>query len=66
MKKVRSGVSFDHELLVALDKHAENLKELGVDRSELVNAILGDYLEENSSREAIWGSVTRRRVKARP
>ena len=65
VRKVRSGISFDRQLLEALDKHAVALKELGVDRSELVNAILTEYLDGNDSAEAVWGVISRRRIKER-
>lgn len=65
VKKVRSGVSFDCQLFEALDKHVVALKELGVDRSEVVNAILTEYLEGNDSAEAVWGVISKRRIKER-
>ena len=64
-KKVRAGVSFDGEVVVALDIHAKKLEELQVDRSEIVNAILDDYFEGNGTTESVWGMVSKRRVKRR-
>ncbi len=64
-RKVRSGVSFDPEVVGALDKHATILEGLGVNRSEVVNAILMEYFEENGSSEAVWGVVSKRRFKRR-
>ena len=65
VRKVRSGVSFDIELLGAIDKHAVALKDLGVDRSEVVNAILTEFLTSSGSDEEVWGVISRRRVRSR-
>ena len=59
------GVSFDPEIVDALDEHSEALKGLGVTRSEVVNAILMDFLEEADTNEAVWEAVSKRRVKKR-
>jgi metal-responsive CopG/Arc/MetJ family transcriptional regulator len=59
------GVSFDPEIVDALDQLSGAFKELGVTRSEVVNAILADFLEADSSNEAVWEAVSRRRVKKR-
>ena len=64
-RKVRIGVSFDRRLVDALDEHVQALKELGVDRSEAVNAILSGFLEESDTTEAVWEAVSRRRMKRR-
>jgi len=65
MKKVRMGVSFDPELEEALERHAATLKDLGVTKSEVVNAVLSQFLEENNTSEAVWGVVSRRRIRKR-
>lgn len=64
-KKVRAGVSFDVEVVAALNEHAKKLVELQVDRSEVVNAILEEYFEDNGTTEAVWDAVSKRRVKNR-
>jgi metal-responsive CopG/Arc/MetJ family transcriptional regulator len=64
-RKVRIGVSFDRRLVDALDEHVQALKELGVDRSEAVNAILSGFLEDSDTTEAVWEAVSRRRMKRR-
>ena len=64
-KKVRAGVSFDHELVEALNGHAKKLEELQVDRSEIVNAILDLYFEGNGTTESVWDTVSKRRVRRR-
>ncbi|MDG6898409.1 MAG: hypothetical protein JRN24_01590 [Nitrososphaerota archaeon] len=64
-KKIRAGVSFDGEVVAALDVHAKKLEELQVDRSEIVNAILDDYFEGNGTTESVWGTVSKRRIKRR-
>ena len=63
--KVRSGVSFDDDIAGTLDRHADSLRESGVTRSEVVNAVLADYLERSDSTEMIWEVVTKRRAKRR-
>ncbi len=64
-RKFRAGISFDSNLAKKLDFHAEKLEGLAVDRSEIVNAILSDYFEDNGSSEAVWDAVRKRRVKRR-
>lgn len=65
-RKTRAGVSFDPEIAEALDKHSRLLRELAVNRSEIVNAILAQHFEGNRSSEAVWEIVRkRRRVKRR-
>ncbi len=64
-KKVRMGVSFDPDLEDALGRHAEALKDLGVTRSEVVNAVLSEFFEDNDTSEAVWDVVSKRRVKRR-
>ena len=64
-RKVRAGVSFDSELASLIERHASQLKELGVNRSEVVNAILEDFFERGGTTEAVWEAVSRRRVKRR-
>jgi metal-responsive CopG/Arc/MetJ family transcriptional regulator len=63
--KVRAGVSFDPSLVAVLDEHAKKLATFQVDRSEIVNAILGDYLQGNGTTESIWGAVSKRRMSQR-
>ncbi|MDG6898408.1 MAG: hypothetical protein JRN24_01585 [Nitrososphaerota archaeon] len=64
-KKVRVGVSFDSELAVLIEHSASQLKELGVDRSEVVNAILAEFFETGGTTEAVWEVVSRRRIRRR-
>ncbi len=64
-RRVRSGISFDPEVVETLDKHVKRLGELGVDRSEVVNAVLTEYFEDNSSSEAVWSAVNKRRIARR-
>lgn len=64
-KKVRTGVAFDDEIIGALDRHAGALSELGVTRSEVVNAILGEFLDGGDASEQVWEIVSRRRVTRR-
>ena len=63
--KVRAGISFDPRIVRALDAHAQRLRELSVDRSEIVNAILDDFLEGDGSTELVWGAVSNRRIRRR-
>lgn len=63
--KIRRGISFDSKLVAALDDHAKKLSTLQVDRSEIVNAILDDYFEENATTESIWSAVSERRIRQR-
>ena len=64
-RKVRVGISFDLELAELVERHANLLKELGVDRSEIVNAILADFFERGGTTELVWEVVSKRRVKQR-
>lgn len=64
-RKVRIGVSFDPELSSLIERHVLQLKELGVDRSEVVNAILADFFEDGGTTEAVWEAVSRRRARRR-
>ena len=64
-KKVRVGVSFDNEVAALLEQHARQLKGLGVNRSEIVNAVLEEFFEDGSSTEIVWEVVSRRRAKLR-
>lgn len=63
--KVRVGVSFDPEIVEAVDARSEALKELGVTRSEVVNAVLMDFLSADDTNEAVWEAVSKRRIKKR-
>ncbi|MDG7013103.1 MAG: hypothetical protein JRN11_05490 [Nitrososphaerota archaeon] len=63
--KVRMGVSFDPEIMAALDARSKTFQELGVTRSEVVNAILADFLDSDASDEAVWEAVSKRRIKKR-
>lgn len=65
VKRARAGISFDLELAASLDKHAQTLKDLGVTRSEVVNAILAEFFDARNTSEAVWESVSRRRVRRR-
>jgi len=60
-KKVRVGVSFDPVLAEQLATSATRLKELGVNRSEVVNAILAEFFEGSGTTESVWEAVSRRR-----
>ena len=64
-RKVRIGVSFDLELAELVERHANLLKGLGVDRSEIVNAILADFFEQVGTTEAVWEVVSKRRARRR-
>lgn len=64
-RKVRAGVSFDPPLVEILDGHARRLAHIEVDRSEIVNAILEDYLERNGTADGVWDAVSKRRIKLR-
>ncbi|MCL5672009.1 MAG: hypothetical protein JRN56_05460 [Nitrososphaerota archaeon] len=64
-KKVRTGISFDPDIADALDRRSRTFKELGVSRSEVVNAILMAFLEADGSNEAVWDAVTKRRIRRR-
>ena len=64
-RKVRAGISFDAEVVDALGEHAKKLSELNVDRSEIVNAIIDDFLEGNGTTESVWDAVSRRRIRRR-
>lgn len=64
-RKVRTGVAFDDEIIDALDRHSAALGELGVSRSEVVNAILGEFLDGKDASEEVWEIISRRRVKKR-
>ena len=60
-KKVRVGVSFDHALADHVERAASQLKELGVDRSEVVNAILAEFFEAGGcTTESGWEGVSGR------
>ncbi|MDG6982720.1 MAG: hypothetical protein JRM74_04625 [Nitrososphaerota archaeon] len=63
--KLRVGVSFDEDLAELIQRHSQQLKELGVDRSEIVNAILADFFEAGGTTELVWEVVSKRRVKQR-
>lgn len=60
-KRVRAGVSFDEPLLEQLDARARDLKELGVDRSEIINAVLSAFFANDSGSEAVRTAVSNRR-----
>ena len=62
VRRARVGVSFDAELASILDKHARTLRGLGVDRSEVVNAILSEFFERNGA-ESLRGVISKRRSK---
>ena len=64
-RKVRAGVSFDSEVADALDIHAGKLSELNVDRSEIVNAIIDDFFDDNGTTESVWAAVSKRRIRKR-
>lgn len=64
-KKVRTGISLDLSLATALDDHVKKLSAFQVDRSEIVNAILDDFLEGNGTIESVWGAVSKRRIRRR-
>jgi metal-responsive CopG/Arc/MetJ family transcriptional regulator len=64
-KKVRVGISFDAELARAVDAHAKQLRGLGVNRSDIVNALVAEFFEDGGSTEAVWEAVSRRRTKRR-
>ena len=64
-RKLRTGVSFDPQLVETLDGHVKKLSGLQVDRSEVVNAVLEEYFEGNGSTESVWETVSKRRVKRR-
>ena len=64
-KKIRAGISFDPPLVEILDQHAKRLATLQVDRSEIVNAIIDDFLEGNGTTESVWGAVSKRRIRRR-
>jgi metal-responsive CopG/Arc/MetJ family transcriptional regulator len=64
-KKVRVGISFDADLARAVDAHAKQLRGLGVNRSDIVNALVAEFFEEGGSAEAVWEAVSRRRAKKR-
>lgn len=65
VRRARAGVSFDRPLVDILDKHAVTLKDLGVTRSEIVNAVLAEFFESGNSSEAVWETVSRRRIRRR-
>ncbi|MDG7016497.1 MAG: hypothetical protein JRM82_03880 [Nitrososphaerota archaeon] len=65
VEKVRVGISFEEDLVRVLDKHIGELKELGVNRSEAVNAVVSEFLEEGGTTEAVWEAVARMRAKRR-
>ena len=64
-RKVRVGISFEEDQVKQLDAHSRALKELGVDRSEVVNAIVAEFLDAGGTTEAVWEAVSRVRVKRR-
>lgn len=47
----------------ALDAHARTLSSLHVDRSEIVNAIVAGFFEENGTPAAVREAVARRRAE---
>lgn len=65
VRRARLGVSFDPEIADILDRDAEALKELGVTRSEVVNAILEDFFACRNTSEAVWEAVSKSRVRRR-
>ena len=65
VEKVRVGISFEEDLIRVLDKHTGELKGLGVNRSEAVNAIVSEFLEEGGTTEAVWEAIARMRAKQR-
>ena len=65
VEKVRVGISFEEGLIRVLDMHIGELKGLGVNRSEAVNAIVSDFLEEGGTTEAVWEAIARMRAKQR-
>ncbi|MDG7010801.1 MAG: hypothetical protein JRN57_01650 [Nitrososphaerota archaeon] len=62
---MRAGISFDTEVVEALDIHAGKLSELQVDRSEIVNAIIDDFFDGNGTTESVWDAVSKRRIRKR-
>ena len=64
-RKVRTGVSFDGDVAETLAKHTDSLKGSRVTRSEVVNAILADFLEGMGTTETVWEVVTNRRIRRR-
>ena len=66
VRRVRSGISFDPELDQVLDRNAELLKELGVTRSEVVNAVLAQYFEGSGTVDAVRDVIIRRRLRRAP
>ncbi len=44
MKKVRVGISFDHEVVESLDNQVTASHDLSTDRSEIVNALAKSFL----------------------
>ena len=62
--KVRSGVSFEDELSAKLARIVEDNADLQTDKSEVVNAILDEYLKSNTKAE-LRQAIVRRRLGRR-
>jgi len=46
MKKVRVGISFDSDVVEAVDKQVAASPDLSIDRSEVVNAVTRSFFEK--------------------
>jgi len=51
MKKVRVGISFDRDVVEAVDKQVAASPDLSIDRSEIVNAVTRSFFEKEDGHD---------------
>ena len=52
MRKVRTGISFEPEVVSALDEQVESSSDLALNRSEITNAVIKAFFETGVDRTA--------------
>ena len=60
-KKIRTGVSFDHNVIRELDGAVESSTELAVNRSEIVNAIVSSFFADGPSVDSVSDLIKKER-----
>ncbi|MDG6899721.1 MAG: hypothetical protein JRM99_06555 [Nitrososphaerota archaeon] len=60
-RKVRTGVSFDHNVIRELDGAVESSTELAVNRSEIVNAIVSSFFADGPSVDSVSDLIKKER-----
>ena len=63
LPKVRTGISFDVEVMLMLENATRSLSELNVNHSDVVNAIVEEYFARDREGTSLRGAITRRRVR---